>query len=155
MGYFSQLAIDNENIQRFDRDGLKYVAEDINKRIPPKVFLEYQLNLLLEKLEDLEHMRPHDPMHPDFDRMFYSRFHCHYYENPQTAREILSAISEVNTCLDVLEQKAALEWKDSDYQSLRKNLPQQILLSGYWDYSFLFPEVESYYVALPVITRCA
>lgn len=57
--------------------------------------LYFRLAELVDRLEELDEVRPHDPMHPLYDRYFYEDHLTHYYEEPHTVQGILSAIDEV------------------------------------------------------------
>ena len=69
MGYFSELAIEDHWEEREPsypsrRETLQYFLEDLEA-----------------KLDELDAERPHDPMDPYYDRYFYSDCIIHYYEN--------------------------------------------------------------------------
>ena len=55
--------------------------------------LRLRLSELQVQLEELEASRPHDRMHPFYDRFFYSDFVCD--EFPHTIQGLLQAIAEV------------------------------------------------------------
>ena len=90
MGYFSQLALTMNERQSFRPDA-SYPSE-IN-------YLELRLGELYNQLEELNAFRPHDPMHPLYDRYFYEDHLPNPYEIPNTVQGVLSAIREAEEML--------------------------------------------------------
>lgn len=90
MGYFSQLALTLDERQSFRPDA-SYSSE-IN-------YLELRLGDLYNQLEELNAFRPHDPMHPLYDRCFYEDHLPNPYEIPNTVQGVLSAIRVVEETL--------------------------------------------------------
>ena len=83
MGYFSNAMIglsvlDNDRSYPSELETLLYFWED-----------------LTAKLEELDEVRPHDPMDPEYDKYFYSDGMVHYYENPSTVQDVLFALREL------------------------------------------------------------
>ena len=83
MGYYSQAATTAEYTSR-QPDFLHPQAGNS---------LRLRLSELQVQLEVLEAIRPHDRMHPLYDRFFYSDFACD--EFPDTVQGLLQAIAEV------------------------------------------------------------
>lgn len=93
MGYFSELAIEDHWEEREPsypsrRETLQYFLEDLEA-----------------KLEELDEERPHDPMDPYYDRYFYSDYIVHYYENPSTVQDILYCIREVTELIQAIDEE--------------------------------------------------
>lgn len=65
--------------------------------------LQYFLEDLEEKLEELDEKRPHDMLDPLFDRHFYSDHIVHYYENPSTVQDVLFCIEEVKDLIYAID----------------------------------------------------
>ena len=86
MGYFSRKALELEEL-RIIRPDPSYPSEEN--------VLHWHLAELLDRLEELNEIRPHDPMHPLYDRYFYEDSIVHYYEDPNTVQGVLRAIAEV------------------------------------------------------------
>lgn len=93
MGYFSELAIDKHEYEREP----SYPT--------PRQTLEFYLEDLNLKLDELEEERPHDPLDPYFDRYFYSDYIVHYYENPNTVQDVLYCIREVEELLQAIDEE--------------------------------------------------
>lgn len=96
MGYFSELAID------------QYIEEREPGYPTRRDTLQYYLEDLEAKLEEIEEKRPHDPMDPFYDRYFYSNCIVHYYENPSTVQDILFCLREVTELLHELDEEETL-----------------------------------------------
>ena len=93
MGYFSELAIEDH-------------WEEREPSYPSRrEILQYFLEDLEAKLEELDEERPHDPMDPYYDRYFYSDYIVHYYENPSTVQDILYCIREVTELIQAIDEK--------------------------------------------------
>lgn len=141
MGYFSQLVIE----QMYLHDFCSSVDAEFAHR---REWLEYHLTSLQEKLAALELVRPRDPLHPAYDRMFYAQSQVHYYENPQTVQELLFTIAEVKECLWELECSEATtrreQQRQADLASLEQALDGQILMVSFWDYVNIIREVNAY-----------
>lgn len=93
MGYFSELAIEDHWEEREPsypsrRETLQYFLEDLEA-----------------KLEELDEERPHDPIDPYYDRYFYSDYIVHYYENPSTVQDILYCIREVTELIQAIDEE--------------------------------------------------
>lgn len=98
--------------------------------------LEYYLEDLTEMLERLDTIRPHDPMHPKYDKFFYSKGKYRYYEvlwRKPTVEDILAAIKEVRDLIWILDceemqQVAAEEIAEKEEDSV---IPGQIDLIAF------------------------
>ena len=93
MGYFSELAIEDHWEEREPsypsrRETLQYFLEDLEA-----------------KLDELEEKRPHDPMDPYYDRYFYSDCIIHYYGNPSTVQDVLFCIREVKELIQAIDEE--------------------------------------------------
>lgn len=93
MGYFSEFAIEDHWEEREPsypsrRETLQYFLEDLEA-----------------KLEELDEERPHDPMDPYYDRYFYSDYIVHYYENPSTVQDVLYCIREVTELIRAIDEE--------------------------------------------------
>lgn len=93
MGYFSELAIEDHWEEREPsypsrRETLQYFLEDLEA-----------------KLDELDAERPHDPMDPYYDRYFYSDCIIHYYENPNTVQDVLFCIREVKELIQAMDEE--------------------------------------------------
>ena len=93
MGYFSELAIEDHWEEREPsypsrRETLQYFLEDLEA-----------------KLDELDAERPHDPMDPYYDRYFYSDCIIHYYENPNTVQDVLFCIREVKELIQAIDEE--------------------------------------------------
>ena len=64
MGYFSECAIDYAKAASYERVDYSYPTKQET--------LNYYLEDLTSALEKLDEERPHDPLHPEYDRYFYS-----------------------------------------------------------------------------------
>ena len=71
---------------------------------PYRETLQYFLEDLQAKLEELEEIRPKDRMDPEFDRYFYSDHIVHYNENPSAIQDVLRGIEEVTTLIAELDE---------------------------------------------------
>ena len=67
--------------------------------------LQYFLEDLEAKLDELDAERPHDPMDPYYDRYFYSDCIIHYYENPNTVQDVLFCIREVKELIQAIDEE--------------------------------------------------
>ena len=148
MGYFSQLAIEQMEMHEC------YSPLD-TEYVPRREWLEYHMSFLQEKLATIELVRPRDPLHPAYDRMFYAQSQVHYYENPQTVQDLLFAIAEVKECLWELECSEAATRREQKRQaelaSLEQALDGQILMVSCWDYANIFREAKAYRSMLSVL----
>ena len=93
MGYFSELAIEDpwearEPSYPSRRETLQYFLEDLEA-----------------KLDELDAERPHDPMDPYYDQYFYSDCIIHYYENPSTVQDVLFCIREVAELIRAIDEE--------------------------------------------------
>lgn len=93
MGYFSNLALEFNVVKN---DFAPSKAERLRSR----------LDFLHKCLEELDAIRPHDPMHPLFDFYFYSDHCTEEFEEPTTILGLLSAIRLVEEQLLAEEQRA-------------------------------------------------
>jgi len=100
MGYYPNRAIEEQ-----EAAAQMYVDRTYPSR---RETLEYYLEDLNGMLERLDEMRPHDPMHPKYDKYFYSKGKYRYYEvlwgNP-TVEDILAAIAEVKDLIWMLDRE--------------------------------------------------
>lgn len=153
MGYFSQWAIEKKDVIHFDRE-LIPPRHDVSEH---RDHLEYQLDILRRKLKNLEMCRPRDPLHPDYDRFFYSAMCRHYYEDPETAQDLLFGINEIEERLWVLmwnEQETSAERiRLAEMENLSKNIDEQLLMVTYWDYAAIFKEAATYRSVLSVLKQ--
>lgn len=99
MGYFSELDISMEerNAQKIDRS---YPS--------PYEQLEYHLEDLIARLDILNERRPHDSMHPCYDRYFYASFGAVDAEYPDTVQGLVAAINETTKQIHKLQRKQKL-----------------------------------------------
>lgn len=93
MGYFSECAIEDRREERgpsypSQRDTLQYFLEDLEA-----------------KLDELDAKLPHDPMDPYYDRYFCSDCITHYYENPGTVQDVLFCIREVTELIRAIDEE--------------------------------------------------
>lgn len=158
MGYFSELAA--ENMHRYNYDRERPVFNRIRRNDMPKIeHLEFYRNYLENKLAELEEERPRDPLHPDYDRMTYARSRCHYYEEPETAQEILRAIDEVEDLIwaeSFRTEKNRIEIvKKEQEKDLSQALEGQMLMPEYWDGAAIFKDAQQYASVLPILSVCA
>lgn len=86
MGYYSRKSVEIEE-QRVCLPDHSYPSEEN--------MLYFRLAELVDRLDELDAVRPRDPMHPLYDRYFYQDHLIHYYEEPHTVQGILRAIDEV------------------------------------------------------------
>lgn len=93
MGYFSNLALEFNVVKN---DFAPSNAERLRRR----------LDYLQQCLEELDAIRPHDPMHQLFDFYFYADHCTEEFEDPTTVQGFLSAIRLVEEQLIEEEQKA-------------------------------------------------
>lgn len=153
MGYYSRMAVEKLETVHFAREWC-LPRQDVSER---REFLEYQLEISRTKLKNLEMSRPRDPLHPDYDRAFYSDVRRHYYENPETAEDILRGISEIEERLWILtcneREESAELIRLAEMEDLRKNLDEQILMVTYWDYAAFFKEADAYRRILSVLKQ--
>ncbi len=93
MGYFSEFAIED------------YWEEREPSYPSRRETLQYFLENLEAKLDELDAERPHDPMDPYYDRYFYSDCIIHYYENPNTVQDVLFCIREVKALIQAIDEE--------------------------------------------------
>lgn len=96
MGYFSNVDLQQQAHYR-ERPDHSYPSQ--------QGILEYYLETLTAKLEELNEIRPHDPLHPDYDRYFYKDYNTHYNESPNTVQGLLAAIAEVKEKIHEEQEK--------------------------------------------------
>jgi len=87
MGYYSSIEPDN------------FFVDEETTFPPHREVLQEHLEMLEQELAELEAERPHDPLHPDFDRYFYQDHTVHYYENPSTVQGLMFCIHELKQLL--------------------------------------------------------
>ena len=110
MGYFSERAIEDR-------------WEEREPSYPSRIdTLQYFLEDLEAKLDELDAERPHNPMGPCYDQYFCSDCVTHYYENPGTVQDVLFCIREVTELIRSIEEEKppAIE--------LTEQLPGQLTL---------------------------
>lgn len=102
MGYFSELDID-----------LAWRKAQVHDCCYPSetAYLQNRLDYLQDCLDALNETRPHDPLHPLYDRYFYMDHISDCYEEPTTVQGLLQAISE-------LEAKIAKEESQQNKKAL-------------------------------------
>mgnify|MGYP000009456907 FL=1 len=101
MGYFSECAIDYVQSASYERVDYSYPTKQET--------LNYYLEDLTSALEKLDEERPHDPLHPEYDRYFYSTGKYRYFEvlwaERVTVQDLLAAIAEVQELIRVAGQE--------------------------------------------------
>lgn len=101
MGYFSECAIDYAKAASYERVDYSYPTKQET--------LNYYLEDLTSALEKLDEERPHDPLHPEYDRYFYSAGEYRYFEvlwaERVTVQDLLAAIAEVQELIRVAGQE--------------------------------------------------
>ena len=70
-----------------------------------EMVLQFLLDHLLGTLEELNVVRPHDPLHPLYDRYFYEDCLTCAYEEPGSVQGVLKAINEVRALIREEEGK--------------------------------------------------
>ena len=85
MGYFSELDIELQTYTYGDQSCLDE--------------LWCELHDLQNWLDDLEEMRPHDPMDPDYDRYFYEDHITERYELADTVEGLLRQMDTVRSLI--------------------------------------------------------
>ena len=90
MAYFSCLEIERREVDK----------EDVQNRREEK--LRRRLMFLEERLAIMEDRRPRDPLHPLFDRYFYTEF----YYGQEAVQSILEEIDRVQEALQEYETAA-------------------------------------------------
>ena len=101
MGYFSNYTPDSNPTGLFERSACGYPS-----RLET---LNYYLDDLTSALETVDQNRPHNQLHPEYDRCFYSSGRYHYYEvlwaERVTVQDLLAAIAEVQELIRVAGQE--------------------------------------------------
>jgi len=131
MGYYPNRAIEEQ-----EAAAQMYVDRTYPSR---RETLEYYLEDLTGMLERLDEMRPHDPMHPQYDKFFCSTGRYRYYEvmwaeDPApTVEDVLAAIAEVKDLIWMLDceekqQVCAEEMVEKEEDSI---IPGQIDLIAF------------------------
>ena len=119
MGYFSNLAI-TRRTSTSGREDRSYPSR--------RETLEYYLEDLTSALESLSGTRPHDPMDPAFDGIFYSNGRYRYNEvlwaDHVTVQDILAAIAEVKDLIWRMDYGV----EENTAESETEMLPGQIML---------------------------
>ena len=119
MGYFSNLAI-TRRTGTSGREDRSYPSR--------RETLEYYLEDLTSALESLSGTRPHDPMDPAFDEIFYSNGRYRYNEvlwaDHVTVQDILAAITEVKELIWQMDNGVEERATESETEML----PGQIML---------------------------
>lgn len=91
MGYFSNYTPDSNPTGLFERSVCSYPS-----RLET---LNYYLDDLTSALETVDQNRPHNQLHPEYDRCFYSSGRYRYYEvlwaEQVSVQDLLAAIAEV------------------------------------------------------------
>lgn len=91
MGYFSNYTPDSNPTGLFERSVCGYPS-----RLET---LNYYLDDLTSALETVDQNRPHNQLHPEYDRCFYSSGRYRYYEvlwaEQVSVQDLLAAIAEV------------------------------------------------------------
>lgn len=122
MGYFSECAIDYAKAASYERMDYSYPTKQET--------LNYYLEDLTSALEKLDEERPHDPLHPEYDRCFYCSGRYRYYEvlwaEQVSVQDLLAAIAEVQELIRNAEQEAA-ETVDNN-----GDIPGQIAMIGFF-----------------------
>lgn len=103
MGYFSNYTPDSNPTGLFERSVCSYPS-----RLET---LNYYLDDLTSALETVDQNRPHNQLHPEYDRCFYSSGRYRYYEvlwaEQVSVQDLLAAIAEVQELIRNAEQEAA------------------------------------------------
>lgn len=122
MGYFSNYTPDSNPTGLFERSVCGYPS-----RLET---LNYYLDDLTSALETVDQNRPHNQLHPEYDRCFYSSGRYRYYEvlwaEQVSVQDLLAAIAEVQELIRNAEQEAA-ETVDNN-----GNIPGQIAMVGFF-----------------------
>ncbi|MEI3129051.1 MAG: hypothetical protein V8T09_07820 [Oscillospiraceae bacterium] len=122
MGYFSNYTPDSNPTGLFERSVCSYPS-----RLET---LNYYLDDLTSALETVDQNRPHNQLHPEYDRCFYSSGRYRYYEvlwaEQVSVQDLLAAIAEVQELIRNAEQEAA-ETVDNN-----GDIPGQIAMVGFF-----------------------
>lgn len=122
MGYFSNYTPDSNPTGLFERSVCGYPS-----RLET---LNYYLDDLTSALETVDQNRPHNQLHPEYDRCFYSSGRYRYYEvlwaEQVSVQDLLAAIAEVQELIRNAEQEAA-ETVDNN-----GDIPGQIAMIGFF-----------------------
>ena len=69
--------------------------------------LRCQMEELMTQMEELDDMRPRDPLHPMYDRYFYEDHLSRSYEMPDTVQGLLRAIESLRAEIQKREKAIA------------------------------------------------
>lgn len=96
MGYFSRMAVElAERAARWEDRSYPCCMDP----------LELYLDQLNDRLEELDMLRPCDPMAPLYDSYFYEGHLPGLYEIPDTVEGVLAAIHQVEGLIEAREQR--------------------------------------------------
>lgn len=89
MGWYSNLDLEVQNRENKFSDRVDALVK--------------QRDFLLDQLEELDRIRPHDPMDPLYDQYFYSDHTAELWELPMTVQGVLDTIRLIDEEIDKTE----------------------------------------------------
>ena len=136
MSYFSNYAIDYGEAAAFERSTRGYPTR--------RETLNYYLDDLTAMLEQLDEDRPHDLLHPEYDKFFHSTGRYRYFEvlwaDQVTVQDLLVAIAEVRELIEHIDQDTVAE--DTDENG---SIPRQIIMVGFFHPLAFHPKGSAVY----------